>query len=112
MERLGTSGERPGGVLARPGSVLGRLGAVLVAFKGVLGVKMSFESVQKPKTFKIQGLFKVFGRVPRRLGACWDAWGASWGRLGASWERLGPSWGRLGTIFKACHLGSHVLIDF
>ena len=41
---------------------------------------------------------------------------ASWGRLGgllgASWERLGPSWGRLGTIFKACHLGSHVLIDF
>ena len=41
---------------------------------------------------------------------------ASWGRLGgilgASWERLGPSWDRLGTIFEACHLGSHVLIDF
>ena len=41
---------------------------------------------------------------------------ASWGRLGgvlgASCECLGPSWGRLGTIFKACHLGSHVLIDF
>ena len=41
-ERLGASGERLGGVL-------GRLGAVLVAFKVVLDVKMSFESVQDPK---------------------------------------------------------------
>ena len=35
--------------LERLGSVLGRLGAVLVAFKVVLDVKMSFESVQDPK---------------------------------------------------------------
>ena len=52
LERLGTSGERPGGVLERPGSVLGRLGAVLVAFKVVLDVKMSFESVQDTKSLK------------------------------------------------------------
>ena len=50
LERLGDPGERPGGVLERPGSVLGRLGAVLVAFKGVLDVKMSFESAQDPKS--------------------------------------------------------------
>ena len=48
-ERLGASGERLGGVLGRPGSFLGRLGAVLVAFKVVLDVKMSFESVQDTK---------------------------------------------------------------
>ena len=49
LERLGASGGRPGGVVERLGSVLGRLGAVLVAFKVVLDVKMSFESVQDPK---------------------------------------------------------------
>ena len=49
LERLGASGGRPGGVLERLGSVLGRLGAVLVAFKVVLDVKMSFESVQDRK---------------------------------------------------------------
>ena len=68
------------------------------AFKGVLDVKMSFESVQGPKTLKNLCFFKVFGRVPRRLGASWGVWGASWGRLGASWELLGPSWGRLGDL--------------
>ena len=48
-ERLGASGKRLEGVLERPGRVLGRLEAVLVAFKGVLDVKMRFESVQDRK---------------------------------------------------------------
>ena len=48
-ERLGASGERLEGVLERPGRVLGRLEAVSVAFKGVLDVKMRFESVQDRK---------------------------------------------------------------
>ena len=50
LERLGASGERLGSVLERPGSVLGRLGAVLVAFKVVLDVKLSVESVQNTNT--------------------------------------------------------------
>ena len=49
-ERLGASGERLEGVLERPGRVLGRLEAVVVAFKIALDGKMSFESVQDPKT--------------------------------------------------------------
>ena len=56
LERLGASGKRLGSVLGRLGSVLGAswsvLGAswaVLVAFKVVLDVKMSFESVQRAK---------------------------------------------------------------
>ena len=49
LERLGASGERLGSVLERPGRFLGRLGTILVAFKVVLDVKMSFESVQDPK---------------------------------------------------------------
>ena len=44
LERLGTSGGRLGDVLERPGSILGRLGAVFVALKGVLDVKMRFET--------------------------------------------------------------------
>ena len=48
LERLGASWERLGSVLERPGRLLGRLGAVLVAFKVVLDVKMSSESVQDP----------------------------------------------------------------
>ena len=44
--RLGASWERLGGVLE---GVLGASWAVLVAFKVVLDVKMSFESVQDPK---------------------------------------------------------------
>ena len=69
-----------------------------MAFKVVLDVKMSFESVQDPKYEKNRGFLKVFGHAPRRLGASWGVWGASWERLGASWEALGPSWGRLGAV--------------
>ena len=102
FERLVASGERLGAVLERPGSVLGRLGTVLVAFKVVLDVKMSFESVQKPKTLKNHCFLKIFGLVPRRLGASWGVWGASWGRLesvvGVSQSVLGASWAVLGCL--------------
>ena len=64
LERLGASGERLGSVLERPGSVLGRLGAVLVAFKVVLDVKMSFDSVQNARTSKSISFCKVFARGP------------------------------------------------
>ena len=47
---LGASGERLGSVLERPGRLLGRLGAILVAFKVVWDDKMSFQSVQDPKS--------------------------------------------------------------
>ena len=96
LERLGASGERLGSVLERPGRLLGRLGAVSVAFKVVLDVKMSFESVQDTKSLKKHCFFRVVGRVSRRLGASWGVWGASWGRLGPSWGRLGGLQGRLG----------------
>ena len=49
-----------GSVLERPGRLLGRLGAVLVAFKVVLDVKMSSESVQDPKSSKNHSFCKVF----------------------------------------------------
>ena len=49
LQCFGESGERLGSVLERPGRLLGWLGAVLVAFKVVLDVKVSFESVQDQK---------------------------------------------------------------
>ena len=75
-------------VWRRPGSL-----------RGVLGRK----SIQDGSKLAPQNGAKI------RLEASWGRLGGVWG---TSWERLGLSWGRLGTIFKACHLGSHVLIDF
>ena len=70
LERLGASGGRPGGVLERLGSVLGRLGAVLVAFKVVLDVKMSSQSVEDRK------LKKDIYICPDRGGDVGMRWGA------------------------------------
>ena len=95
-------------VLERPGSVLARPRAVLVAFKVVLDVKMSFESVQDPKTLKNRCFFKVFGRVPRRLGASWGVWGASLGVL----ERPGSVLGRLGAVLVALKVVLDVKMSF